>query len=217
MLETSTNQIEEERNTSLSLPTPTPSPQLEVVEDTTPKRPELGQASASAPLTPSTPPTPTLNISSSSLQIPEGRDLNPWLEKAHLNFTKLGAWVQYLPKKLSAITRMIEEEREAAAVLRIQDKESFLEQIKQLVVGTNTNANSQTSLEQQFKALQEDFKQFRTEHARVVAALHQTINTLRHSPCPACVERTTVRAPIKELPTIDVPDDLDEHEGPRPT
>lgn len=94
------------------------------------------------------------------------------MEKVHFNFTKLHEWVQHLPKKLSANTaaakRMIEEQREAAAVLRTQDKESFLEQIEQLVSETNTNANSQASLEQQFKALQEDYQQFRTEQARVV-------------------------------------------------
>ncbi len=110
---------------------------------------------------------------------------------------------------------MIEEEREAAAILRRQDRESLLEQTRQLFVDINTNY--QASLEHQFKALQEDFQQFRTEYARVVTELHQTINALRQTPCPACVERTTVRASIKELPTIDAPDDLDEHEGSSPT
>ncbi len=71
-LETNAEPMEEERNTTPSLPTPTPSPQRDMVEHPTPKRPELGQSSTSAQLTLSTPPTltPTLNISSSPLQIP---------------------------------------------------------------------------------------------------------------------------------------------------
>ncbi len=150
--------------------------------------------------------------------------MTPWMEKVRCNFDELNKWVQYLPKKFStsaaATQKLIEQQCALVASMTAQAKESILaqqaealEQIKQLVAETNSNTNA--SLEQQLRTLQEDFQRSQADRDRVIAELQQTIQTIRQTPCPACVERTKAKAPVPELPTINAPvDDLDEHEGP---